>query len=184
MSEHCPQDGGFVGECGCTHPNHRHSDLVRKILDAKTPAFVSEEDGDKALREGFYVATNDADGKTRSVGFGGKILDHWNDKREGHTHDPKDVKARKERLAFAVDAVRSYDRTETNHRDYPGRRIYFKAYDRFGMTVVADPSHGDRVDAFTYIPKRGDRKKGQGGAGRPSKASLQPAGANSRCLSE
>ena len=34
MSEHCPQDGGFVGEAGCTHPNHHkiEDQRRRKIL--------------------------------------------------------------------------------------------------------------------------------------------------------
>ena len=32
MSEHCPQDGGFIGDAGCTHPNHQHSELVKGIM--------------------------------------------------------------------------------------------------------------------------------------------------------
>ena len=41
MSERCPYDGGFIGDAGCTHPNHRHSDLVRGIVSGE-PKMISE----------------------------------------------------------------------------------------------------------------------------------------------
>ena len=40
MSGHCPQDGGFIGDAGCTHPNHQHSEFVKSMLEAKTPRTV------------------------------------------------------------------------------------------------------------------------------------------------
>lgn len=43
MSERCPQDGGFVGECGCTHPNHEHSELVKGLLAAGSPVIAAAE---------------------------------------------------------------------------------------------------------------------------------------------
>ena len=33
MPDRCPQDGGFIGSCGCTHPNHEHSELVKAVLE-------------------------------------------------------------------------------------------------------------------------------------------------------
>ena len=47
MSEHCPQDGGFIGDAGCTHPNHQHSELVKGIMSGKVSS-VSEEDATAA----------------------------------------------------------------------------------------------------------------------------------------
>ena len=65
MSGHCPQDGGFIGDAGCTHPNHQHSEFVKSMLEAKTPRTVSPADCDRALHEGFYV--NSADGHTQAL---------------------------------------------------------------------------------------------------------------------
>ena len=56
MSEHCLQDGGFIGDAGCTHPNHQHSDLVKSILSSSSnPHKISASDAESALIEGFYV---------------------------------------------------------------------------------------------------------------------------------
>ena len=172
MSGRCSQDGGFVGDCGCTHPNHEHSELVKGLLNAETPEFITEADGEAALLEGFFVDGVDPDGNEYTVGFGHKILDHWNDPRPGHTHDPKDIKARKERLGFAVDTAKHPEKVEKNHQDYQGRTLLFKAYKRFGMSVIADPGNDNRIEAFTFIPKRSDKQRGLGGAGHPSARGL------------
>lgn len=55
MSGHCPQDGGFIGAAGCTHPRHAHSPLVKRILNAKQPTRLEEYQARRALKEGFYV---------------------------------------------------------------------------------------------------------------------------------
>lgn len=167
MSDHCPQDGGFIGECGCTHPNHEHSELVKGLLAAETPAFIEDTEADAALAEGFYV-----DSPNGRVGFGHRILDHWNDTRPGHEHDPKDVAKRKERLGFAVAAVKSPDSTDDNIPGHPGRISYTKSFKRFGIIVLTDPAGGEKAVTFTYVPKRALKKKGQGGAGRPSATEL------------
>lgn len=151
MSEHCPQDGGFIGECGCTHPNHEHSEFVKGLLSAKTPVEISVDDFDKAIAEGFYV-----DSPSGRVGFGKHILNDWEDGK----HNPKDIENRKKRLAFAVDAVRSPDEMDDDHQGYKGRTAYVKRFEQFGVVVVSDPSKHNFAVTFTYIPKRSLRKKG------------------------
>ena len=152
MSEHCPQDGGFIGECGCTHPNHEHSELVKGLLDGETPpAEISVDDFDKAIDEGFYV-----DSPGGRVGFGKHILNDWEDGK----HNPKDIENRKKRLAFAVEAVRSPDKMDDNHQGYEGRTAYVKRFEKFGVVVISDPTDHNYAVTFTYIPKRSERKKG------------------------
>ena len=65
MTEHCPKDGGFIGEAGCTHPNHEHSELVKSMLSGET-RMVSEDDATAALREGFYIKNPNG----KQLGFG------------------------------------------------------------------------------------------------------------------
>lgn len=150
MSEHCPQDGGFIGECGCTHPNHRHSDLVKRLLDAETaPTEITIADFDAAIDEGFYV-----DSPSGRVGFGKRILNDWNNGK----HLKKDIDNRKKRLAFAVATVRNPDKTESDHNGYKGRIAYAKAFEETGMVVVSDPTDHNYATTFTYIPKRKGRK--------------------------
>ena len=52
MSEHCPQDGGFIGDAGCTHPNRQHSELVKGIIANAMPRgrwrLISEADAEAA----------------------------------------------------------------------------------------------------------------------------------------
>lgn len=150
MSGRCPQDGGFIGEAGCTHPNHRHSDLVRGLLEGE-PKTISAGDAEAALREGFYARNPEG----RLVGFGERLLSHIDD------HNKGDADARKTRLKFAVRAVTNPDRVEKNHRGLEGRTLYTKAFDRFGMLVVSGRG-GDLIEqVFTIFPNReGKRRKG------------------------
>lgn len=151
MSGKCPQDGGFVGDAGCTHPNHAHSERVRRIVDgAKNPKKISVEDANAALSEGFYVDAPNG----RRVGFGQKLLDHLDN---GHA-SAKDINGRKERLVYAVAAVMSPDRMETRHKGIEGRTAYTKAFDDFGVLAVSD-EEGKDIDAiFNVIPKRSLKK--------------------------
>lgn len=60
MSEHCPQDGGFIGDAGCTHPNHQHSELVRGIMSGKASS-VSEAEATAALwllRKAYHIGVD------------------------------------------------------------------------------------------------------------------------------
>ena len=155
MSARCPQDGGFVGNAGCTHPNHAHSALVERIAaSADAPGMVSASEAEAALREGFHVTNPDG----VRVGFGRRLLDHI----EGDTaHAPEDIKARKERLAFAVATVAKPDAVERNHRSIPGRTAYAKAFDDFGILAVSEPD-GENIEAvFTYFPRRGMKRRGK-----------------------
>lgn len=150
MSEHCPQDGGFIGECGCTHPNHQHSDRVKQILDADAaPTEITVADFDAAIAEGFYV-----DSPSGRVGFGSRILNDWNNGK----HTKKDIENRKKRLAFAVAAVRDPDATDNDHHGYKGRIAYTKAFDEIGIVVISDPTDHNYAATFTYIPKRKGKK--------------------------
>ena len=115
MTKKCPQDGGFIGDAGCTHPNHQHSELVKKVISSSAnPSMMSETDATDALTEGFYVS--DPSGKR--LGFGKGLLNHIDN---DPNHAPGDAKARKERIQFAVATVTHKDRKETNHRMITGR---------------------------------------------------------------
>ena len=151
MSERCPYDGGFIGDAGCTHPNHRHSDLVRGIVSGE-PKMISAEDATAALEEGFYVSNPDG----KRVGFGKRLLAHI---ESDTAHGPGDVKARKERLAYAVATVSRPDKVENDHRGLPGRKAYAKSFDDFGILAVSEPNGEDIELVFTYFPRRGMRRK-------------------------
>ena len=156
MSGHCPQDGGFVGDAGCTHPNHRHSELVRGLVANASPrghlSLIPAADAEAALREGFYV---DGPGGAR-VGFGRNLLAHI---EEDTAHAPEDIRARKERLMYAVSTVMNPDRVEENHRSIPGRKAYAKAFDGFGILAVSEPNGEDIERVFTYFPRRGMKRR-------------------------
>lgn len=156
MSEHCPQDGGFIGNAGCTHPNHQHSELVKGIIVNAMPRgrlhLISEAEAEAALKEGFYV--NDPSGKR--VGFGHGLLEHID---KDLNHAPGDAKARKQRLIYAVQTVTHPDKTETDHRSIPGRTAYAKAFDDFGILAITEPESNVIAKVFTYFPRRGARKR-------------------------
>ena len=148
MPDRCPQDGGFLGDAGCTHPNHEHSELVRGLLSAEHPDMISVADANAALEEGFYV-----DAKDGRIGFGKSLKQHL------ESHPPKDSDGRKARLAFAIDTVRSPDTVDTKHEGLDGRTAYVKSFDKFGVMVVTDKSGEGVEDVFTFIPKRGLKKR-------------------------
>lgn len=156
MSKHCPQDGGFIGDAGCTHPNHQHSELVKGIIVNAMPRgrlhLISEADAEAALKEGFYV--NDPSG--RRVGFGHGLLEHIDN---DPNHAPEDAKARKQRLIYAVQTVTHPNMTEKNHRSIPGRTAYAKAFDDFGILAITEPESNVIAKVFTYFPRRGARKR-------------------------
>ena len=151
MTEHCPEDGAFIGDAGCTHPNHEHSALVNGIVadgKAKKLRTISEADCDAALKEGFYV-----DGPNgKRIGFGKSLLKHFNE-----DHVKKDAIGRKQRLLYAVNAVMFPAKSEDNHRSIEGRTAYFKDFDGFGIQAITSKER-DTIDyVFTYIPKRNKR---------------------------
>ncbi len=143
MANHCPQDGGFIGAAGCTHPHHAHSTLVKRILNAKTPHRLEDYQARRALKEGFYVK----DPSGESVGFGKPLLNHLD------AHHPNDTKKRLERLEYAVDTVRHPNGVEKNHRLIQGRTAYAKAFNGFGMLVLTDKK-GTVWQAFSFFPNR------------------------------
>jgi hypothetical protein len=151
MSEHCSQDGGFIGKAGCTHPNHQHSELVKGLLAEKAPRMISAVDCDAALKEGFYV--DSVNGKR--IGFGSSLDRHLN---EDHALQPKDAEARKKRLLYAIDAVRSPDKEDSNHQGLAGRTAYIKSFDGFGVMAIADTEGSNIEQVFNIIPKRGLKK--------------------------
>lgn len=148
MTKKCPQDGGFIGDAGCTHPNHQHSELVKGLLaNSSSPKMISAKDADMALAEGFYAKNQEG----KRVAFGKKLLDHLN------AHGKKDASARKARLAFAVSAVEHADAVEKNHRDLPGRTCYCKRFRAFGMFVISEPNSDTIEEVFTIVPKKGEK---------------------------
>ena len=156
MSEHCPQDGGFIGDAGCTHPNHQHSDLVKGVIANAAPRghlhLISAADAEAALREGFYV--DDPSGKR--VGFGKGLLEHIDN---DSNHSPQDAENRKKRLIYAVATVTHPDKTEKDHRSILGRTAYAKAFDDFGILAITEPESDTIARVFTFFPRRGGRKR-------------------------
>ena len=141
MSEHCPQDGGFIGDAGCTHPNHQHSDLVKGLLAAaKSPRPISPHECDAALREGFYV--NTATGQR--VGFG-----HHLDEHIKH-HGMRDQRRRKVNLLYAIATVKGGKRG-ANPQGGPGSFAYARNFGNKKFLVLTD-DRGNVEDVFDIIP--------------------------------
>lgn len=147
MSEHCPQDGGFIGDAGCTHPNHQHSELVKGIMSGE-PAMISPRDATAALNEGFYVKNPEG----KQVGFGKKLLAHLD------AHSAGDADERKRRLKFAVNTVTSPAKVEKDHKGFEGRTLYTKAFDSFGMMAISEKGSDTIEHVFTIVPNRRGKK--------------------------
>ena len=145
MSEHCPQDGGFIGDAGCTHPNHRHSELVRGLLAAK-PHPIPPRDCDAALREGFYVST----AFNTRVGFGPHLDAHI------RHHSAADQNRRKANLLYAIATVKGGKRGP-NPKGGPGSFAYARNIDGKRFLVLTD-EHGNVEDVFNIIPPGRSRK--------------------------
>ena len=143
MSEHCPQDGGFIGDAGCTHPNHKHSELVKRIMSGE-PKMISAADATAALTEGFYVKNPEG----KQVGFGKKLLVHLDTHLEGNAD------ARKTRLMFAVNTVTSPAKVEKDHKGFEGRTLYSKAFENFGMIAISEEGSDTIEHVFTIVPNR------------------------------
>ena len=149
MSEHCPLDGGFVGEAGCTHPNHQHSELVKRIVGCGSPTTISSVEARNALREGFIIH----DGEGIAVGFGRRLLSHL------EYHSGMDAEARLMRLEFAVSTVASPDKIEHIHRGNQNRTAYAKAFKDFGILVISDDTTKSIREVFTLIPSRKEKRR-------------------------
>ena len=185
MTEHCPQDGGFIGDAGCTHQNHEHSPLVKGIIERSAakgykPEFVSELEAEAALEEGFYV-----DGPNgKRIGFGKSLLRHFN---EDHDLTDPDVAAkiadRKRRLMFAINTVMRPNKSESNHRSIPGRTAYFKSFEGFGIqAITSKDGDRDKIEyVFTYFTDDKLAKNRKGRAGCPSR---EVAATGSRTVSQ
>jgi hypothetical protein len=151
MSEHCTQDGGFIGQSGCTHPNHQHSDLVKSLLGEELPRMITSPECDIALKEGFFV--QGANGKR--IGFGLSLDRHLN---QDHVSTPKDIENRKKRLMYAVFTVKNPDKIEHSHKGIVGRTAYIKSFDSFGIMALTDEG-GENIEyVFNIIPKRNLKK--------------------------
>ena len=148
MPNNCPQDGGFIGSSGCTHPNHTHSELVKRIVSGE-PKTISTGEAETALKEGFYVKNPEG----KDVGFGQKLLTHL----EAH-HLKGDSDARKTRLMFAVKTVSNPDKVEKNHRNLEGRTLYSKSFENFGIIAISEKGNDTVEQIFTIVPKRKGKK--------------------------
>ncbi len=149
MPGRCPQDGGFIGQSGCTHPNHNHSELVTQLLAAaKDPRPMDAATAELALKEGFYVGTRTAGVR---IGFGEKLLAHTDD------HSARKAEERKVLLQYAIKTARAGNR-KPNAKGGPGSWSYAMSFDDFGMLVCTD-RNGDVEDTFTFFP---DEKKARG----------------------
>ncbi|MGN1360348.1 MAG: hypothetical protein ACI4X9_07870, partial [Kiritimatiellia bacterium] len=157
----CPQDGGFVGEDGCTHPNHIRRNLRKKAAKwAKKPDYMDPEEARKAIETGFEVT--DSSGLVFT--FGESLKRHLDE------HSEKDRSGRYSRLQYAVAAVNSPIR-EVNHRNFPGRIACCQVIDQKHIVVLLADRSGEAVTAFDIIQnkkipadflKQIDGKKGRG----------------------
>ena len=156
MSGHSPQDGGFIGDAGCTHPNHQHSELVKSLLVGTDPRGhrrdISPDEFDAAVSEGFYV--DGANGQR--MGFGKALLRHFN---EDHDPNSTDIQNRKARLMYAIATVKYPDKVEWLHEGLQGRTAYTKAFDKFGILAVSDRDGKSIEYVFNIMPKRSLRKR-------------------------
>ena len=156
MSDHCQQDGGFIGDDGCMHPNHEHSELVKSLLAGTEPRGmlrdITPDEFDAAVAEGFYV--DGANGQ--QMGFGKALLRHFN---EDHDPNSTDIKNRKARLMYAISTVKHPDKVERNHEGLQGRTAYTKAFDKFGILAVSDRDGKSIEYIFNIMPKRSLRKR-------------------------
>jgi|GEM_PF-1552961 len=151
-AQHCPQDGGFIGKCGCTHRNHEHSELVKGLLmDAQTPHKISVEDADAALEEGFYVTSKEG----VRVGFGTPLKEHI----ELPSHSVSDQKERKRCLLFALDTVQTTEPEERDHQNRKGRNRYIKMMDAKKAMFVVTDKDGNADFAKTIIPRPPAKKR-------------------------
>lgn len=140
----------YIGDAGCTHHNHRHSDLVRGVLEGE-PREISPEDCDRALAEDFYV--DNPEGKR--VGFGAALDRHLN---TDHATQKRDMENRKARLLYTVDAARKPDKVDSSHKGLEGRTAYLKSFDGFGIMAIADSGGKNIEHVFNIIPKRSLKK--------------------------
>lgn len=100
-----------MGDAGCAHPNHEHSEFVKKLLASK-PHPITPRECDALLREGVYVESSEH----RRVGFGKSLLRHL-----GDDHGSKDAAERKRNILFAIATVRSTKPTTHNEEGFSGR---------------------------------------------------------------
>lgn len=151
---HCPADGGWIGDGGCSHPRHKHSEFLTKMLDER-PREIEPSDADKMLAEGFYVTgakidKNDPNEKAFRVSFGKTLERHLASKQKA------DADGRKRRLLYAVNAVVNGRRVENPN----GRRGVIAwaapADGNLGVVVTADRKH--RVKWIFDILPRKDRR--------------------------
>lgn len=140
----CPQDGGFVGDDGCTHPNHIRRNLQNKVAKwAQNPSRMDPEEARKAIETGFEVT--DSGGLVFTFGE--------NLKRHLDEHSEQDRSGRYSRLQYAVAAVNSPIR-EANHRNFPGRIACCQVIDPKHIVVLLADRSGEAVTAFDIIPGR------------------------------
>ena len=156
MTKKCPQDGGFIGDAGCTHPNHQHSKLVKSLLGAAQPRAIqhdiSPEDFDAAVSEGFYVTGKDGN----RIGFGNALLRHFNEDSDPNSAD---IINRKSKLIYAINTVTHPDRVEQNHKGLEGRTAYTSSYGDFGILAITDKGGKNIEYIFNIIPKRSLKRK-------------------------
>ena len=161
MTKKCPQDGGFIGDAGCTHPNHQHSELVKKVISSSAnPSMMSETDATDALTEGFYVS--DPSGKR--LGFGNRQRPQSCAKRRkgekgtpsvcrrdsyssGQERDEPSYDPRKDGLHKGIQGFRNYrHHREGIRRDCKGLHVFpatrrEETIKRFAATYRSRPPH-------------------------------------------
>ncbi|MBQ7251807.1 MAG: hypothetical protein IJS32_04310 [Kiritimatiellae bacterium] len=141
MAEHCPKDGGWIGDAGCTHPNHEHSEFVKGLLAGK-PREITPKECDALLREGVYVESSEH----RRVGFGKSLLKHI------ESHGRRDAEERKRNILYAIATVKSTKPVKHDEEGFAGRVKWVnKNYKDKIILVVSTPETRAKKDAALDI---------------------------------
>lgn len=153
MPDHCPKDGGFIGDAGCTHPNHVYSEFAQRLLSQKARR-ISPEEADKLLKEGVYVTSSEG----RRVGFGKSLKKHIDD------HNYQDASERRANLLFAIATVKGTLPVTHNERGFEGRTKWVnRTYSDKIILVVSTPDKKAAAEAnididYVFTIRKEDKK--------------------------
>lgn len=128
--KHCPADGAFIGDDGCTHPNHQSPkkltfEEARKLLS--THPIVTDPTGQK-------------------VRFGGRLEYHLSEKTEDEQN------RRLAKLEYALDAVRT-TKPILHPRGLMDRNVYIKSTSEKNSIMVFVDNSGEVQEVFDVFTK-------------------------------
>ena len=154
MSKHCKKDGAFIGDAGCTHPNHVHSELVTRLLSQKARRITPQE-CDALLNEGVYIESSE----NRRVGFGKSLKRHLDE------HGGRDRLERKANILFAIATVKGTRPVTHDEKGFEGRTKWVnRSYsDKIIMVVSTRDTKAAQEGCldidYVFTMRKEDKKK-------------------------